>query len=213
MRKFFKSEKGAMPVVEATIVFPVMFLVIFFLIFMGNAYFVKCKVEAIVTESTLDGAAYCADPMLYNIKTTGNIPAFDTNPEPYRYLARENPAEGIIKTELNKRLGNVSTGLFSGMKPSYSPAKVKFNNYYIYATFSIDLEYNIVIPVRLLGSKENMKIKTLTHAETTVTDVPEFMRNINMVEDYLIQTGIKEKIDDGMKKISDAIDKAKGFLN
>ena len=54
------DERGAL-IVEASIVFPTMFLAIFFMLFVGNAYTQKCKVEDIVVSAVLEGAAKCAD--------------------------------------------------------------------------------------------------------------------------------------------------------
>jgi hypothetical protein len=50
-----------------------------------------------------------------------------------------------------------------------------------------------------------MHIDFTAHSETAVTDVPEFMRNINMVEDYMDQTGLTDKI-------TEAINKAKSIF-
>jgi hypothetical protein len=209
------SESGLV-IIEAAIVFPVMFLVIFLLIFMGNAYFEKCKVEAVVTEVTIDGAAYCADPMLGYVDKNGAVPSFEDmlkrSPDysaPYRYFTGMSAVKSEIEEELDKRLGNVSTGLFSGMKPEPSKTTITFDNNFIYSTFSVDLEYRVPVPVKLLGANEYFSLRVKTHAETAVTDVPEFMRNVNMAEDYLEQTGVKDKIDEGLAKITGAIDEAK----
>ncbi|MDR1064995.1 MAG: pilus assembly protein [Oscillospiraceae bacterium] len=214
MRKL-KNENGLV-IIEATIVFPVTFLVIFLLIFVGNAYFEKCKVEAIVTEVTLNGAAYCADPMLGYVDETGALPEFEDtlkhSPDyiaPYRYFSGMAGVKSKIEEDLKARLGNVSTGLFSGMKPEPSETVITFDNNVVYSTFSVDLEYRVPVPVKLLGAKDIFILKVTTHAEAAVTDVPEFMRNVNMAEDYLEQTGVKEKFDEGKAKIKNSIDKAK----
>ena len=68
-----KNESGVV-FVEASVVFPVMFLVIFLMIYAGNAYLQKARVEAIVTEIAIDGAAYCADPMSRDVEA-GKIPS------------------------------------------------------------------------------------------------------------------------------------------
>ena len=79
------DERGAL-IVEASIVFPTMFLAIFFMLFVGNAYTQKCKVEDIVVSAVLEGAAKCADPMLDDIES-GSIPDFNSvSLKPYRYL-------------------------------------------------------------------------------------------------------------------------------
>ena len=79
------NERGAL-IVEASIVFPTMFLAIFFMLFVGNAYMQKCRIENVVISAVLEGAAKCADPMLDDIEN-GSIPAFNSvSLKPYRYL-------------------------------------------------------------------------------------------------------------------------------
>ncbi|MDR2421587.1 MAG: pilus assembly protein [Oscillospiraceae bacterium] len=210
-----KDESGLV-VVEAVIVFPVMFLVIFLLIFMGNAYYEKCKVEAAVAEAAADGAAYCADPMLSYVDENGAVPSFEEmlkrSPDysaPYRYFTGMGGVKREIEDALDKKLGNISTGLFSGMKPQPSKTTVSVGSSFIYLTLSVDLEYKLPVPVKLLGTKEYFSLKVKTHAEKAVTDTAEFMRNVNMAEDYLEQTGVKEKIEEGKAKITNAINEAK----
>jgi hypothetical protein len=204
--RILRDESGAMPIIEATIVFPVMILVIWFLVFMGNAYFQRTRVEAIVTELTLDGAAYCASVLTRTVDLTGRVPDFgEVKPRPYRYFTGMSEVETYIRNTLTTRLRNINTGLFSGMRPSPNVPVVKFNNYIIYSTFSVELTYRIPIPVRLLGADDIITMTVRTRSVTPVTDVPEFIRNINMIEDYLLQTG-------AMEEISNAVGKARDFF-
>ena len=214
MRKFL-NEKGAVAIVEATIVFPVMFFVIFLLIFMGNAYFQKCRVEAIVTKLTLDGAAWCADPMLEYLDTHGGeIPELETAPsEPYRYFTGMSDIESKVKEQCKTQLGQLSAGGFVGMKPYACKISPEFKSYFLYSTFQIDLEYKITAPVKLLGQSETFTIKLNSHIETAVADVPEFMRNINMVEDYMEQTAMSEHADAFKEKMGKTFEGVKKFLS
>lgn len=193
------NREDGMMIVEATIVFPVMFLVIFLMIFLGNAYFQKARVESIVNELALDGAAYCADPMLKTIEETKTIPALDTvDIAPYRYfIGGMDTVETDIKNEIVRRISSLSTGLFSGMKPEgYNTGglKVQFKNRFISSSFSIDLQYKIVMPIRLLGENDYLELQLSSHTEVPVSDTMEFIRNVNMVEDYMERYGIVDKI-------------------
>lgn len=96
------DERGAL-IVEASIVFPTMFLAIFFMLFVGNAYTQKCKVEDIVVSAVLEGAAKCADPMLDDIES-GSIPDFNSvSLKPYRYLTGSlRDTEGDIESEKDR---------------------------------------------------------------------------------------------------------------
>ena len=201
-----KKEYGAL-IVEASIVFPVMFLVIFFMIFVGNAYLQKCRIEKIVTEYAIKGAAYCGDPFLTDLtKETPEIDSVDNfNAQPYVMLFTSDlkDIETDIKNELKAELDNIDTGLFSNMKPKVSDPVVDFDSKFIYSTFSIDVDCTVTIPIRLLGQKEYTLFKISNHTEMPVQDVPEFIRNVDMAEDYLESTGLKEKITDALNKVKD----------
>lgn len=130
MKKEYKE--AGMMIVEATIVFPVMFLVIFLFIFLGNAYYQKAQVESIVSQLALDGAAYCANPMIKSIEETKSIPELKAlQTKPYRYLIG---GMDTVKTDIQKeaisRIEGLSSGLFAGMEPEgyKGSLKVKFNN-------------------------------------------------------------------------------------
>lgn len=200
-----------MMIVEATIVFPVMFLVIFLMIFLGNAYYQKARVESIVNDLALRGAAYCADPLLKTIEETKAVPALDTvDISPYRYLiGGMDTVESDIEQEAVRRISGLSTGLFSGMKPegyNTGSLKTQFHNKFISSSFSIDLQYKIVMPIRLLGERDNLELRLASHTEVPVGDTTEFIRNVNMVEDYMERYGITEKI-------TEMIEKAKEWLH
>lgn len=53
MKKRMKDERGSL-IVEATIVFPVTFLVVIFLLFVGNLYYQRSKAQAVFTESVIE---------------------------------------------------------------------------------------------------------------------------------------------------------------
>lgn len=217
-----KYSESGMVIVEATIVFPVMFLVVFLMIFAGNAYLQKCRVEAIVNEMTIDGAAYCADPMLDNVEAdivaVGKIDKntfSNADIRPYRYFGKSNMDDIVseIESKVNNKFSNLSTGLFSNMKPSSPKIEVNYNNGFIYSTFSVDIEYKVEIPVRLLGASDYISLHIFTHANMPVSDSPEFIRNVDMIEDYMEKYGVKEKIEETKKKITDMMDKAKEWMN
>ena len=207
-----KNESGVV-FVEAAVVFPVMLLVIFLMIYAGNAYFQKARVEAIVTEIAIDGAAYCADPMIRNVNegeegaTFGGISVSSLNVYPYRAFDSNGTGDtvGAMQTELEERIEGLGTGYFSGMKPQVKSASAKYKNGFFYSTFEVDVEYKIVFPIRMLGQKENLHITMYSHAAMPVSDTTELIRNVNMVEDYLEQFGITERFEEFKTKLSNAI--------
>lgn len=192
-----KNEHGAL-IVEASIVFPVMFLVIFFMIFAGNAYLQKCRVEAIINQCAIDGASYCADPQLQGVEG-GSIPSVSSlEVYPYRFFSSTGVGdiEGQMESLISSKVGKMSTGLFSGMKPEDLTVQANYSNGLLYATFSVDASYRIKIPVRLLGQKENIHLEVDTHVEMPVSDSTELIRNIDMIWDYMERYGVAEKIDE-----------------
>ena len=94
----------------------------------------------------------------------------------------------------------MSTGLFSNMKPSSPIINVKYNNGFIYSTFSVEIDYKIKMPVRLLGAKDNIAMKLSSRADMPVSNSAEIIRNIDMVEDYMEKYVETEKIKEMIKK-------------
>lgn len=227
MKKRMSDNRGVV-FVEATIVFPVCFIVILMLLYLGNVYYQKSQIEAIVVEASLDGAAYCADPLLREIEKREaaedvvgiilpdeyHVPSIGTvNYEPYRYLGGMfGGMEGMeitVSELIRSRIRRLNTGLFSGMKPTgYDTGglRVKYKSSFIASSISVDLEYKIELPIRLLGDRENLSMKFRTHTEVPVGDAPEFIRNVNMVDDLLEATGVKEEITKKVKELKKYVD-------
>lgn len=200
MKKRLKNDRGAL-IVEATIVFPICLIIIIMLLYLGNVYYQKSRIEAIVVEAVMDGAAYSVDPLLKAVEESeGNkIPGLGSvEYKPYRYVAGlfggMDDIENSVRTLISSRIGNLSTGLYSGMKPTgyNSNLSVKYNASFIASSVSVDLQYKIELPIRLLGERDRVSMKFNSHNEVPVSDSPEFIRNVNLVDDLLEVTGVKE---------------------
>lgn len=214
----FKSERGAI-IVEATIVFPVMFLVILFLLYAGNAYYQVCRVEAIVNELAIEGAAYFADPLVTSVEN-GTIPSLNEH-HVYPYRSFDPNGVGSIEDDLEKKaqdaIKNLGTGLFSNMKPSDSTVTADLNNAFIYSTVTVSAVYKIQVPVKLLGDDDYLAFHVSSQSNMPVADVPEFIRNVDMIEDYMQKTGVSEKLenatDNAKTKLSEALNTAKSWFS
>ena len=200
------SDNRGTVIVEATFVFPIMFFVIFIMMVAGNAYFQKCRVENLVNKCAIDGAAYCADPLLEKTEEGKSAPsAAKLNVQPYRYITGGmKDIVSNIEERVTKEIKGLSTVFFWGMEPKNKGVKAKFNNHILYATFSLEVKYEVIIPIRYLFDNENMKMSYSTRIEVPVSDVPEFIRNVDMVEDYYERLnsggdgndkGLKERVD------------------
>lgn len=201
-----QNESGAV-IVEASVVFPVMFLVIIMMIYAGNAYFQKARVERLVSSAVSDGAAYCADPLVKSAEA-GSFPSVAAlDVQPYRALLSggANQTADQIEGELKKDIEGLGDGYFAGMKPDVKTVTANYNNHFIYATFEVTVSYKIVLPIRMLGATENVSISFSTHRSSPVTDTVELIRNVNMIEDYMQQIGLDKDIQALKDKISEAV--------
>lgn len=206
MMKKIKSEKG-MIIVEASFVFPIMFIILLIVIYMGNVFYLKAQVEKIVTENAIKGAAYAANPLLEFYKENGALPGYSqVETEPYRYLfGGMNDVETIIAEDVVAEIESCPT-VFAGMRPDIRTMQgniAKYNNVVVYATFSVEVEYDIKLPIRLLGDSNPIVMKISSRADVPVSDTPEFIRNTDMVIDLIKGTKVETFIADAFGKISD----------
>ncbi len=81
--KMREDEKGSV-IVEATYVFPIVFFVIFFLLFMGDAYYLQSQVDSLTNQAAVLAAADCADPIAAQMQE-GEFKIGEW-PELYRYI-------------------------------------------------------------------------------------------------------------------------------
>lgn len=213
MRKLFKNlknENGAV-IVEATIVFPIIFFVLFFLIFFGSARYEKAKVDSYVMQSAILGAQCSKDPYQYDMYKTGSVPTKYTNCEPYRYfIGGMDDVEDKISADVVKYINDTSSTFFVGMNPKLKTSQdkiAKFNNYLIYSTFSVEVNYEVKFPIKFFGSNEPTILEWNSRAEVSVNDAPEFIRNIDMVQDLFDRTAAGDKIKSAFNKINSFIGK------
>lgn len=200
------NEKG-MVIVEATFVFPIMLVILLFLIYMGNAFYIKAQVEAVAEQEALRGAACCSDPLLETIESTGSYPALkDLKTEPYRFIfgGMDDVEEKISKEAKSQVSGNMMS-FFKNMFPEVKSANAQFNNYVVYSTFSVDIAYKIQFPIRLLGDNTVYVLDMNAHSEVAVHNTTEFIRNTDMVIDLFEGTGIEKTISSVFEKISSFI--------
>ena len=208
IKKDLKCEYGAVQIVESVFVFPVMFIILFFLIFMGNAFYVKAQVESVVEKNAIRGANYCADPLLATMLEYDHLPSLaNLKTEPYRYIFggmddEERKINEAVQNEIN---GN-SNSFFKSMKPQLvgSSSKIsKFNNYVVYSTFSVEVKYKLRFPIRFLGRSSPTVMTITSRSEVPVDDTAEFIRNTDMVIDLFHNNKYAQKISDVFGKIND----------
>lgn len=189
--KFLKNEKGAVEVVEAALVFPIVIFVVILLIFLGNLLYQQAKMDAIAVR----GAEYLAAIYTNPILAEGEIPTDSTsvNTKPYRYLLGDSEAEIQAKEFMTQLMNKTGTGLFSGMEMSGTIKKCKINNYVVYQTASVEIEYSIkLLPIKLFDGPTLFKCSNAT--VSAATDSAEFIRNVDMILDYNEEYHLTDKI-------------------
>lgn len=107
--------------------------------------------------------------------------------QPYRYLAAmlTESRKQMLNERINDRVSGLGSGFFTGMTPDFSISNVKFDSKFIYSTVTVDATYDIEVPFKILGMDEFMKISYATHTDIPVSDVPEFIRNVDFAEDLV----------------------------
>ena len=215
----FRSERGAVQIVEAAFVFPVVFIILFALIYMGNIYYVKTQVDSIVAEAAIKGAAYCTDPLLESIEG-GTIPSVnDLSVKPYRYILTGDLKEAAkqIGQATKNAIESRSTSFFTGMVPKVktpTSSIATYSNHIFYSKFSVEVECTVSFPLKILGLESIADTPISSYYEVPVDDTPEFIRNTDMIIDYYYKffpegigavntvKGIFEKINDFIVKLA-----------
>lgn len=210
IKEKLNKEDGAVQIVEATFVFPIMFIILFFLIYMGNAYYVRAQVEAIVVDKAIAGANYCTDPILQTIKDDGVIPKLsELDLDPYRYFSGMNGVEEKISREVEEAIEGSSVSLFRNMEPVVKTRRAdisKYNNYVLYSTFSVEVRCEVEFPIKFLGRATPNLLVITSRSEIAVNDTAEFIRNTDMVIDYFEDSKLGQSIKGVFDKINDFLD-------
>lgn len=196
-----KNSRGA-TIVEATFVFPITFFIVLLMIFLGNAFYQRAQMEAVISKAAYTGAARCMDPFNSYVESTGSIPSLGEVPiKPYRYLSG---GMGEIETEIEKliddELNTNTTSMFVRMSPVFKNRKATYHRGIAASTFSTQIEMEIVFPIKLFFSDYIPIYKAKTYAVAPVNDTPDLVRNIDMTIDY-VKTFAGDKIADKFTKI------------
>ena len=211
-----KSENGIVPIFEATIVFPIMFFVIIFMFLMGNVYMSKSYVDAVVHKEAVKIAAKCADPNLEETLKNEKLNNTKLKNMPYRYIfqGQINDVINSSKKEIRSIATNDFNSFFPGMAPSMNNdncIKIKFENNLINYDLSVTADYKITLPFRFIFADDVMLMyfDYTAYANVPVTDSPELIRNVEMIIDYIQQTGLDKKVENVTNKIKGLFSKDK----
>ncbi len=197
------KENGAL-IVEATFVFPIMFFVIFFLIYMGNMFYMRSRVDALVSEAAVHAAAYCRDPLLGTIEDTGGVPDRLNDIQPYHMVLGGVSMANPVRNELEDRLDQLGSGYFYGM--NLRECVIDHFDYHkgiLTSTFTVAATYRIKFPIRFLGSDRPTILRITSESTVPVTDTPEFILDVDMAMDFWDRSALKEKLSEIVSKVSE----------
>lgn len=215
VNKHLTDENGS-TIVEASFIFPIVIIILFFLIFLSNAFYTKARVDSIVASAAIEGASKCGNRLLTDIEKNRIIPSLSSfektgGANPYRYIV---PSNTKTIDEINKsvyeQLTSKSISIFPGYEPKIKTARKKiskYNNYILYSTYSVQVEYEIEF--KILSIFNNIKPLTLySYSNEPVNDAPEFIRNMDMLDDYIFKEGgLAGKLSDKFSKVQSFFDK------
>ncbi len=206
---FIKEKKGAL-IVEASIVFPVTFFVLLFLIYMGNMFYMRSRVDALAAKAAIEAAACCQDPMFYELNHGGALPTTSdemNDIRPYHAIRGTDDSVDNVKSDLETSLNNLGTGFFAGMGlKSVDITTFEYNRSILTSTFTVEVNYAIKFPIRYLGESSPVILKMESRTVAPVTDTGEFIQNIDMAMDFMDSTGLSEKMDSLVNKVKDFFD-------
>lgn len=204
------AESGAMTIVEAAFVFPIMFIVVFMMILTGEAYYQNARVEYEVSHAAVAGAARCENPMLGYVQKNGNsVPsspgAADVVPYRYIFTGRAESIASDVAGDLTETIESMQPLAFRAMSPTNVSVNVKPKMNILVSSLFVECEYDIELPIRMIFSDEKIKFHYAVSMAEPIGDPSEFVRNVSTVQDLLERSekaqGIFQDIKEGMEKL------------
>lgn len=198
IRQKMAGERGAVPIVEAALVYPIVIFVVFIFFFFGNMFYQYAKVDAIAVRAAEKLAAYYTNSMLYDGIPTN---AEDLELDPYRYLFGSDGAEEAVRKYIDAELKETGSGGFAGMEITPTNIVCEIENYVVYHTAKVQIEYSVNYSLlQLLGIDSVQRSSAAT--ANAAGDPAEFIRNIDMILDYADITGLTDAIRNTLSKFT-----------
>ena len=215
-----KNEKGAVTLVEATIVFPIVFLVVILIIFVGNVYYTRSYMQKVADKNVLVASEYIKNYTTYLVDKVGSysLEGHDINPYVQIFGITKN-IEGEIVNRVKKAAKSSSNTLIGTMAPKNIKGGMKNGRFVDIdegffgsdVTVAISYKMSFFSGVTLLG--EIPSLEFTVYSKASVCDDVEFIRNIDYVEDLWIDFTETETGKKLMEKIQKIIDVIRKFLD
>lgn len=212
-----RGAKGAVTIIEATFVFPIMFFVVFILLMACEAYYQYARVERACIIAALSGAARCENPMLETVQNTGSVPTStsESKVRPYRYIftSQASAIANQLEEEVTTTIQNMTAMTFRGMTPSNVTLDITPKMNVFVSSITVDCSFDIKLPIRMIFAKDNLKFTYTVRVTEPVGDPAEFVRNVSTVQDYLERSEFGNKILDFAGKLKEQLGKLARFIN
>ena len=216
MYKTLKSEKGSMTLVEATIVFPIVFIVVFMMIVLGNIYYIHSRIQFEVVHAAIDAASAAENPMQVKILKDGGIPSDIGNKaaiKPYRHILSGHGSEVAQEMEdlLISRISKIKEySIIKSIAPDTINPDVAYESSIIMSQIKVSYDYNIPMPIKYPFSNKTLKVHYYDEYTILVGDPAELVRNVSMIAD---EAERHKGIMDFLGKIGEVADKIGKFIN
>lgn len=214
--------RDGLVVVEAAFVYPVVFMLLVVVMFLGDTFYQRARVEAAVLDAAVLGGAQIGSATLPHITvpTEGGqatlVPGSIEN-DPYRFLFNGPAGTGTeavtatVKENVDKLLSAQDASIF-GLAPRLGEggAQVDYSSRIIQGEFAVSLSYGLTVPVdTYLLPEGKIDLALEASSATTVTPMGEFVRTIDMMDDLHEANG-GAKLTDSVQTIVGAIS---GFVS
>ena len=216
MYKTLKSEKGSMSLVEATIVFPIVFIVVFMMIVLGNIYYIHSRIQFEVVHAAIDAASAAENPMQVKILKDGGIPHKIEDKaaiKPYRHILSGHGNEVAQEMEdlLISRISKIKEySIIKSIAPEAINPDVAYESSIIMSQIKVSYDYNIPMPIKYPFSNKTLKVHYYDEYTILVGDPAEFVRNMSMFTDIVERS---EGMSGFFGKIKDVAEKIGKFIN
>lgn len=195
-----------MVIVEATFVYPVVFLVLILVLVLGDVYYQKARIEAVVIDTALLGSMSASSSALQNVDVNeatgvGTMAPSQIENDPYRFVFNMGNDSSIdaniskYQDLLTDQIGDGGSSFF-GLAPDLSEASVKYTSRFIYGDYLVSAGYDMDVPVATMLIPEGKQTLQLgASAASTVTSMGELSRNIDLVDDAYSASGAQGLVD------------------
>lgn len=208
-----KDERGAVTIVEATFVFPIMFFIVFFMLMLGSVLFQQARVERLAESAALEAAARCENPILEQLDN-GKLPTSsnDNHIKPYRYIF-SSYAKGIctdVESELRKKINSFGSMGFSGMSAHVDNVSIDPHLYLLVSNIDLVCNFHVNFPIRMIFSNDNIVFRYRVVIRQPISDPTELVRNISTVQDLGERS---EAVTNFMSKFQEVLGKVAKYIN